>query len=235
MWKKQYFDLLEKNIENEDKLKFSQDLFNDKKIKKENNKNKKDIIERPQTAQVRSNLTRDFHKLYEEINILQGSKNIFNEVLNEEREEEEEKKKKEKEELNEEEKEEKEENNENEIKEEIKDEIPDDEIEEMFRKSYQDIQKMRKDLQEINNNMDKNNENRKNNIEDILNEDRKGNKPSLKPIIYKKESNKNPTINKNQNFGRHGNIISGNNKNINEDNKNAMTQRYNALLYKLKK
>ena len=234
MWKKQYFDLLEKNIENEDKLKFSQDLFNDKKIKKENNKNKKDIIERPQTAQVRSNLTRDFHKLYEEINILQGSKNIFNDVLNEESDEEEEKEK-EKEELNEEEKEEKEENNENEIKEEIKDEIPDDEIEEMFRKSYQDIQKMRKDLQEINNNMDKNNENKKNNIEDILNEDRKGNKPSLKPIIYKKESNKNPTINKNQNFGRHGNIISGNNKNINEDNKNAMAQRYNALLYKLKK
>ena len=235
MWKKQYFDLLEKNIENEDKLKFSQDLFNDKKIKKENNKNKKDIIERPQTAQVRSNLTRDFHKLYEEINILQGSKNIFNDVLNEESDEEEEEEEKEKEELNEEEKEEKEENNENEIKEEIKDEIPDDEIEEMFRKSYQDIQKMRKDLQEINNNMDKNNENKKNNIENILNEDRKGNKPSLKPIIYKKESNKNPTINKNQNFGRHGNIISGNNKNINEDNKNAMAQRYNALLYKLKK
>ena len=234
MWKKQYFDLLEKNIENEDKLKFSQDLFNDKKIKKENNKNKKDIIERPQTAQVRSNLTRDFHKLYEEINILQGSKNIFNDVLNEESDEEEEEEK-EKEELNEEEKEEKEENNENEIKEEIKDEIPDDEIEEMIRKSYQDIQKMRKDLQEINNNMDKNNENKKNNIEDILNEDRKGNKPSLKPIIYKKETNKNPTINKNQNFGRHGNIISGNNKNINEDNKNAMAQRYNALLYKLKK
>ena len=233
-WKKQYFDLLEKNIENEDKLKFSQDLFNDKKIKKENNKNKKDIIERPQTAQVRSNLTRDFHKLYEEINILQGSKNIFNDVLNEESDEEEEEEK-EKEELNEEEKEEKEENNENEIKEEIKDEIPDDEIEEMFRKSYQDIQKMRKDLQEINNNMDKNNENKKNNIEDILNEDRKGNKPSLKPIIYKKETNKNPTINKNQNFGRHGNIIIGNNKTINEDNKNAMAQRYNALLYKIKK
>ena len=228
MWKKQYFDLLEKNIEHEDKLKFSQDLFNDKKIKKENNKNKKDIIERPQTAQVRSNLTRDFHKLYEEINILQGSKNIFNDVLNEESDEEEE----EKEEMNEEEKEEKEEN---EIKEEIKDEIPDDEIEEMFRKSYQDIQKMRKDLQELNNNIDKNNENKKNNIENILNEDRKGNKPSLKPIIYKKESNKNPIINKNQNFGRHGNIIAGNNKNINEDNKNVMAQRYNALLYKLKK
>ena len=96
---------------------------------------------------------------------------------------------------------------------------------------------MRKDLQEINNNMDKNNENKKNNIDSILNEDRKGNKPSLKPIIFKKESNKNTNINinKNQNFGRHGNMISGNNKNINEDNKNTMTQRYNTLLYKLKK
>ena len=227
MWKKQYFDLLEKNIEQEDKLKFSQDLFNEKKIKRQNNPIKKDIIERPQTAQVRSNLTRDFHKLYEEINILQGDKNIFNDVLNEESDEEEEK-----EENNEEEKEEKENN---EINEEIKDEIPDDEIEEMFRKSYQDIQKMRKDLQEINNNMEKNNENKKNNIEEILNEERKGNKPSLKPIIFKKESNKNPTINKNQNFGRYGNIISGNNKKINEDNKNAMAQRYNSLLYKLKK
>ena len=227
MWKKQYFDLLEKNIEQEDKLKFSQDLFNEKKIKRQNNPIKKDIIERPQTAQVRSNLTRDFHKLYEEINILQGDKNIFNDVLNEESDEEEEK-----EENNEEEKEEKENN---EINEEIKDEIPDDEIEEMFRKSYQDIQKMRKDLQEINNNIEKNNENKKNNIEEILNEERKGNKPSLKPIIFKKESNKNPTINKNQNFGRYGNIISGNNKKINEDNKNAMAQRYNSLLYKLKK
>ena len=233
MWKKQYFDLLEKNIEKEDKLKFSQDLFDNKKIKRQNPQPKKDIIERPQTAQVRSNLTRDFHKLYEEINILQGNKNIFNDVINEESDEEEDEKeeKEEKEEVNEEEKEE------NEIKEEVNDEIPDDEIEEMFRKSYQDIQKMRKDLQEINNNMDKNNENKKNNIDSILNEDRKGNKPSLKPIIFKKESNKNTNINinKNQNFGRHGNMISGNNKNINEDNKNTMTQRYNTLLYKLKK
>jgi hypothetical protein len=233
MWKKQYFDLLEKNIEKEDKLKFSQDLFDNKKIKRQNPQPKKDIIERPQTAQVRSNLTRDFHKLYEEINILQGNKNIFNDVINEESDEEEDEKeeKEEKEEVNEEEKEE------NEIKEEVNDEIPDDEIEEMFRKSYQDIQKMRKDLQEINNNMDKNNENKKNNIDSILNEDRKGNKPSLKPIKFKKESNKNTNINinKNQNFGRHGNMISGNNKNINEDNKNTMTQRYNTLLYKLKK
>ena len=71
MWKKQYFDLLEKNMDKEEnKLKFSQDLFNGKNIKKENTTIKKDIIERPQTAQVRSNLVTDFKKLYEEINIL---------------------------------------------------------------------------------------------------------------------------------------------------------------------
>ena len=120
------------------------------------------------------------------------------------------------------------------MKEKLEEEIPDDEIEEMFRKSYQDIQKMRKDLQEINKNMDNdNNLNKKNNIENLLNEDRKGNKPSLKPIIYKKDNNKNPIGN--QVFTRHTNIITGNNKNINENNKNSQAQRYNALLYKLKK
>jgi hypothetical protein len=221
-WKKQYFDLLEKNMNKEEtKLKFSRDLFNEKNKKKEN-QIKKDIIERPQTAQVRSNLTRDFKKLYEEINILEGNKNknIFDDVLNEETDEEEE--------------EEKEEKEEKDVKEKLEEEIPDDEIEEMFRKSYQDIQKMRKDLQEINKNMDNdNNLNKKNNIENLLNEDRKGNKPSLKPIIYKKDNNKNPIGN--QVFTRHTNIITGNNKNINENNKNSQAQRYNALLYKLKK
>ena len=221
-WKKQYFDLLEKNMNKEEtKLKFSKDLFNDKNKRKENII-KKDIIERPQTAQVRSNLTKDFKKLYEEINILEGNKgkNIFEDVLNEETDEEEE--------------EEKEEKEEKEVKEELEEEIPDDEIEEMFRKSYQDIQKMRKDLQEINKNMDNDsNLNKKNNIENILNEDRKGSKPSLKPIIYKKDDNKNRIGN--QVFTKHGNIITGNNKNINENNKNSQTQRYNALLYKLKK
>ena len=64
MWKKQYFDLLEKNVnkEEDNNMKFSKDLFN-KKNKRNNQQIKKDIIERPQTAQVRSNLTRDFKKL----------------------------------------------------------------------------------------------------------------------------------------------------------------------------
>ena len=188
MWKKQYFNLLEKNVNKEDNnMKFSKDLFNKNK-KRENKQIKKDIIERPQTAQVRSNLTRDFKKLYEEINVLEGknTKNVFEEVLNEESDEDDEEEENKDEKENEEEKEEEEKD----IKEgnEIEDEIPDDEIEEMFRKSYQDIQKMRKDLQEINKNMDNDsNLNKKNNIENILNEDRKGSKPSLKPIIYKKD------------------------------------------------
>ena len=233
MWKKQYFDLLEKNVnkEEDNNMKFSKDLFN-KKNKRNNQQIKKDIIERPQTAQVRSNLTRDFKKLYEEINVLEGkdTKNAFEEVLNEETDEDDD------EEENKEEKdiEEEVEKEEKDIKEgnEIEDEIPDDEIEEMFRKSYQDIQKMRKDLQEMNNNMDNKN-NKKNNIENILNNDKKGTKLALKPIIKKKENNKNPS--ENQLFGRHDKKISGKNKNINENNKNSAAQKYNEVLYKLKK
>ena len=244
MWKKQYFDLLEKNT-NEEKndVKFSKDLFDKKNIKR-NDQIKKDIIERPQTAQVRSNLTKDFKKLYEEINVLEG-KNVYEQILNEETDEDEEEEKKdeneeeEKEEENEEEKdeekkEEKKLEEDNNIKEEIEDEIPDDEIEEMFRKSYQDIQKMRKDLQEINNNIDKKERNnKKNNIENILNNDKKGAKLSLKPIIKKKENNKNPI--ENQIFGRHDKIISGKNKNMKENTKIPASQKYNEMLYKLKK
>ena len=152
MWKKQYFDLLEKNMDREEnKLKFSQDLFNGKNIKKENTTIKKDIIERPQTAQVRSNLVTDFKKLYEEINILEGN-NDFKEVLDEETEEEDDEEKEKKDDNKEEEKEQEKEEDDNNIKENINidDEIPDDEIEEMFRKSCQDLQKMRKDLQDMN-------------------------------------------------------------------------------------
>ena len=234
MWKKQYFDLLEKNVnkEEDNNMKFSKDLFN-KNNKKNNQQIKKDIIERPQTAQVRSNLTRDFKKLYEEINVLEGkdTKNAFEEVLNEETDEDDDEEEENKEEKENEEEAEKEEKD---IKEgnEIEDEIPDDEIEEMFRKSYQDIQKMRKDLQEMNNNMDNKN-NKKNNIENILNNDKKGTKLALKPIIKKKENNKNPS--ENQLFGRHDKKIYGKNKNINENNKNSAAQKYNEVLYKLKK
>ena len=231
MWKKQYFDLLEKNLSKEEKdIKFSKDLF-DKNNKIRKNQMKRDIIERPQTAQARSNITRDFKKLYEEINILEGDnnkdKNIFEDVLNEESDEEEEEENKDDKE-NEEIEDEK-----NVIKEEIEDEIPDDEIEEMFRKSYQDIQKMRKDLQEINNNID-GNINKNNNIENILNNDKKGNKLALKPLIIKKENNKNSVVG-NPVFVKRGNKLTGKDNNKNENNKNSSAQKYNELLYKLKK
>ena len=236
MWKKQYFDLLEKNMDKEEnKLKFSQDLFNGKNIKKENTTIKKDIIERPQTAQVRSNLVTDFKKLYEEINILEGN-NDFKEVLDEETEEEDDEEKEKKDDNKEEEKEQEKEEDDNNIKENINidDEIPDDEIEEMFRKSCQDLQKMRKDLQDMNNMNNNININKKNDIENILNENRIGNKPTLKPIIFKKENNKNSIVN--QNFGKAGKkILPGSNKNLNEDNKIYTSQKYNDLLYKLKK
>ena len=236
MWKKQYFDLLEKNMDKEEnKLKFSQDLFNGKNIKKENTTIKKDIIERPQTAQVRSNLVTDFKKLYEEINILEGN-NDFKEVLDEETEEEDDEEKEKKDDNKEEEKEQEKEEDDKNIKENINidDEIPDDEIEEMFRKSCQDLQKMRKDLQDMNNMNNNININKKNDIENILNENRIGNKPTLKPIIFKKENNKNSIVN--QNFGKAGKkILPGSNKNLNEDNKIYPSQKYNDLLYKLKK
>ena len=248
MWKKQYFYLLEKN---ETKgIKFSNDLFDMNKKGKKDNDTKVDIIERPQTAHIRSNLTRNFEKLYEEINILKG-KNEIKDVLKEEDEEEEEKEEeieeeKEGEEKGEEEKdEEKEEENDddNNNKEDIEDEIPDDEIEEMFRKSYQDIQKMRQDLHEINNNMNKNiitdNKIKKDSMDLLLNKNKKSNKPSLKPILKKKEDNNNILRNDKNNkiFGRQGNILSLNNKNkiMNENDKNSASQRYNEILYKLKK
>ena len=54
----------------------------------------------------------------------------------------------------------------------------------------------------------------------------------LKPIIVKKENN--PNIIANKTFGKQGNILSGMNKNIYENNKNP-SQRYQGLLYQLKK
>ena len=116
-------------IKNETKgIKFSNDLFDMNKKGKKDNDTKVDIIERPQTAHIRSNLTRNFEKLYEEINILKGKNEekeevIKEEVIKEEVEEEKEPLKEEKvEEVKEEEKpkEENNINNDKEIKEEKK-------------------------------------------------------------------------------------------------------------------
>ena len=112
-----------------------------------------------------------------------------------------------------------------------------------LKKCSEKVKKMRKDIQEINNNMDKNkiidNKNKNDSIDILLNKNIKGNKPSLKPIVIKKEDNKifKPNNNNNKLYTRKGNMIPGNNKNkkINENNKNSASQKYNEILYKLKK
>ena len=73
-----------------------------------------------------------------------------------------------------------------------------------------------------------------NDIENILNNDKKGTKLALKPIIKKKENNKNPS--ENQLFGRHDKFVPGKNKNVKENNnRHPISQKYNEMLYKLKK
>ena len=239
-WKKEYFNLLEKTMNNKDKdlNKFSEDLFkNEEKIKKYNI-NKEKIIERPKTANINSGLSNNFEKLYEEINILKNKNNLedmIDEEVNENEEEKEDEEIEEKIEI----KEDKNDKNkienieqEIEIEKENEDEIPDDEIEEMFRKSFMDIQQMKKDIKDMNEKIEKNskNINTNNNINNTINNKRIGNKQTLKPIIMKKENNFNMINNK----VKQGNILPFNNKNIIENNKNP-SQRYQGILYQLKK
>ena len=56
--------------------------------------------------------------------------------------------------------------------------IPDDEIDELFRKSCADLQKMKEDIKYLNESIDKNVNN-------------KGSKTKLNPVIIKKENNPN--------------------------------------------
>ena len=224
MWKREYFKLLEKEMN--DKNKFSEDLFNIKeKAIEENVNNIERKKERPQTANVNSVLSKNFEKLYEEINDLKNRNNIVEEMLDykeddENGEEEEENEKEEIEKLRE-------------IKEmkndlveidENEEDIPDDEIEEMFRKSCQDIQKMRKDIKEMNemNEIINKRSNKNSNENNVINLNNKviGNKPLilktplLKPVTVKNDNNSNI-------FGK----LTGINKNKNENNKNP-SQRY---------
>ena len=235
MWKKEYFKLLEKEIN--DKNTFSEDLFDIKTKAIEENVN---IIERknerPQTANVNSELSKNFGKLYEEINVFKNRNNIAEEILDkeddengEENNEEEENEKEETEKL----KENKEkENDYAEVKiDKNEEDIPDDEIEEIFRKSCQDIQKMRKDIKEMNEIISKrsNKNSNEKNVINLNNNNIIGNKPLilksplLKPITAVKNDN-NLNI-----FGK----LSGINKNKNENNKNT-SQRYQSTLLHLK-
>ena len=230
MWKREYFKLLEKEMN--DKNKFSEDLFNIKaKAIEENVNNIERKKERPQTANVNSVLSKNFDKLYEEINVLKNRNNIMEKILDYKEDDE-----------NGEEEEEKEETEKlKEIKEmkndlveidENEEDIPDDEIEEMFRKSCQDIQKMRKDIKEMNemNEIINKSSNKKSNENNVINLNNKviGNKPLiikpplLKPVSVKNDNNSNI-------FGK----LTGINKNKNENNKNP-PQRYQSTLLHLK-
>ena len=230
MWKNSYCKLLEQsmNTSPESKL-MAEELFNDDNninniISQETNKK----FERPQTATIKTNISADFQKVYKEINEAKKTENIFADVLAEETDEEEDEENDIKDK-----KEEKDDNNdlvEESPHEEIEEDdgIPDDEIEEMFRKSYQDIQKMRQDLKVMNETMDNKNINNKNNSNDNKSNDMKNNindnKMTLKPVIVKKENNLNNNI-----FGmrgKQGNKLPSINKNITENNKINFPKKY---------
>ena len=247
-WKKEYFELLEKTVNNKDQdsNKFSEDLFKNKNKNNDTNINNEKIIERPQTARINSGLSKNFLKLYEEIDKLNNennkkSKNTFEDVLNEETDEEEDEgeEEDEKEEIKEETINNKENNNDNKDinnnqidADKNEEDISDDEIENMFRKSYQNLEKMREEIKSMNEAMDKkSNIINTNNLTNNINNKKIGNKQTLKPIIVKKD---NTNILSNKVFIKQGNLLPGDNKNLNENNKNA-SQRYQGFTYQLKK
>ena len=201
MWKKEYIDLFNKinknslfpslltkdKIQNpkshflQKEIKIEQEDISTKEIKENRNTNK---IQRPQTAQVKKTNPANFDDLCQGLKIMY-SKNQFLDVLEEESDEEEEQEKKENIE------------DDKNIKEEIdydgNDIIPDDEIDELFRKSCADLQKMKDEIKFMNENIDKSGNNYSNsNI--IYN---KGGKMKLNPVIVKKENNPNFIGNKN--------------------------------------
>ena len=180
MWKKEYLDLFNKtnqaslfpSLLTKDPVHNPKSHFLKKSTEEENQpndnttnmnsspKNKK-IIQRPQTAQVRKTNPDNFEGLCQGLKIMY-SKNRLMDVLEEESDYEEEK--------------------ENNAKDEIdydgNDIIPDDEIDELFRKSCADLQKMKEDIKYLNESIDKNVNN-------------KGSKTKLNPVIIKKENNPN--------------------------------------------
>ena len=231
-WKNDYFKLLEKAMNGKNlNDKFSEDLFNNESIPELNKKeiNPKNIIERPKTANIEGRIPKNFKLLYKEINNLENINNSENEedIEEENGEEEEEKEKTE-------EKKEKVNINEKEGFDD-EEEIPDEEIEEMLRKSYQDLKKMKQDIKFMNDTIDNNSKkiNTNNNIVNMHANNIIGNKQTLKPIILKKEKNNNLLGNKV--FGKQGigNEKTGINKNKYENDKNP-SLRYQDILYQLK-
>ena len=211
MWKKEYLDLFNKI--NKTSL-FPNSLTNDKNknskldlIQKDENKNIintninltksmpnkeiKQLFQRPQTAQVRKTTPDNFESLYEGLKIMY-SKNQLMDVVEEESDDEEEIGKKDTKDINE-------NKEDNEIKEDDdidydgNDIIPDDEIDELFRKSCADLQKMKDDIKFMNENIDNNGTQALNNNNINI----KSGKTKLNPVIVKKENNPNFIGNKN--------------------------------------
>ena len=221
MWKKEYCDLFNRTVKTSSTLaskNIKPKLLSNNLLKKhyDNNYHKKDelninlykstpnnemkqILNRPQTARVKSTKSTDFDNLCEGIKIMYR-KNDFANVLEEntdddEEEKNEDEKKEEKNEL---------ENDKNIIENDLIEEnepnldyeegkdydgndiIPDDDIDELFRKSCADIQKMREEIKFMNESIDKNS---KNTINNNLNN--KNTKHKLNPVIVKKENNPN--------------------------------------------
>ena len=211
MWKKEYLDLFNKI--NKTSL-FPNSLTNDKNknskldlISKDENKNIintninlnksmpnkeiKQLFQRPQTAQVRKTTPDNFESLYEGLKIMY-SKNQLMDVVEEESDDEEEIEKNDIKDINE-NKEDKEIKEDDDIDYDGNDIIPDDEIDELFRKSCADLQKMKDDIKFMNENIDKNGIHALNSNNLTI----KGGKTKLNPVIVKKENNPNFIGNKN--------------------------------------
>ena len=211
MWKKEYLDLFNKI--NKTSL-FPNSLTNDKNknskldlISKDENKNIintninlnksmpnkeiKQLFQRPQTAQVRKTTPDNFESLYEGLKIMY-SKNQLMDVVEEESDDEEEIEKNDIKDING-NKEDKEIKEDDDIDYDGNDIIPDDEIDELFRKSCADLQKMKDDIKFMNENIDKNGIHALNSNNLTI----KGGKTKLNPVIVKKENNPNFIGNKN--------------------------------------
>ena len=211
MWKKEYLDLFNKI--NKTSL-FPNSLTNDKNknskldlISKDEHKNIintninlnksmpnkeiKQLFQRPQTAQVRKTTPDNFESLYEGLKIMY-SKNQLMDVVEEESDDEEEIEKNDIKDING-NKEDKEIKEDGGVDYDGNDIIPDDEIDELFRKSCADLQKMKDDIKFMNENIDKNGIHALNSNNLTI----KGGKTKLNPVIVKKENNPNFIGNKN--------------------------------------
>ena len=207
MWKKEYLDLFNKINKNSlfptlltkeqiknPKLNLISDVGNKNMIntninltKSMPNKEIKKFIERPQTAQVKNTTPDNFESLYEGLKIMY-SKNQLMDVVEEDSDDEEEIEKKDSNEINE----NKDIKEDEDIDYDGNDIIPDDEIDELFRKSCADLQKMKDEIKFMNESIDKSGNHNLNNNMNI-----KGGKTKLNPVIVKKENNPNFIGNKN--------------------------------------